>query len=120
MADLTVRQSVDAALAKIETSNADIRALVHVDPVDARIQADDLDRSGSQGSSLFGKTFVAKDLIDVAHQPTQAGSWLFGKQPADRDATCVARLRRPARSCWEKPTCTSLPREARSIRGVVR
>ncbi len=93
MTDLTVRQVVDAALAKIEISNGNICALIHVDPVYARSQAGSLDRSQAQKGPLFGTTFVVKDVIDVALQPTQAGSRLFGNQPAKLDATCVSRLK---------------------------
>lgn len=93
MADLTARQIVDAALAKIEILNSDIRALIHLDPVGARNQADDLDRSEASRSPLFGATFVAKDLIDVVHQPTRGGSRLFGNTLAMQDAMCVSRLK---------------------------
>lgn len=93
MADLTARQVVDAALVKINGANGDIRALIHVDADLARHQADHLDRSRSIAGPLFGTTFVAKDLIDVAHQPTRAGSMLLGDRPAARDAFCVSRLK---------------------------
>jgi Asp-tRNA(Asn)/Glu-tRNA(Gln) amidotransferase A subunit family amidase len=93
MTDLTVRQTVDAALAKIEILNSDINALVHVDAASARDQADSLDRWLGYKGSLFGTTFVVKDLIDIAHQPTHAGSRLLSHQPVGQDAGCVARLR---------------------------
>jgi Amidase len=93
MIGLTARQSVDAALAKIEMLNGDIRALIYVAPDSARNQADVLDRSQTQRGPLFGTTYVAKDLIDIALQPTQAGSRLFSNQPAKHDASCVAPLK---------------------------
>nr|WP_299500611.1 amidase [uncultured Rhizobium sp.] len=93
MADQKARQIVDAALANIATCNGDIHALIHVDPYVARSQADDLDHGGIFGGPLFGETFVVKDLIDVAHQPTQAGSRLFGNRPAEQDASCVSSLK---------------------------
>lgn len=93
MADKTVRRIVDASLTKIDALNGDTRALIHINPAAARAQADELDRTGLQGGPLFGTTFVAKDMIDVAHQPTRGGSRLFGDQPASADASCVSRLK---------------------------
>jgi Asp-tRNA(Asn)/Glu-tRNA(Gln) amidotransferase A subunit family amidase len=93
MTDITARQAVDVALVKIEMLNGGIHALIHAAPESARQQAANLDRSTAQRGTLFGTTFVAKDLIDIAHQPTQGGSKLFGNQPAKQDATCVSRLK---------------------------
>jgi Asp-tRNA(Asn)/Glu-tRNA(Gln) amidotransferase A subunit family amidase len=93
MTDHTARQSVDAALTKIEMLNGDFRALIHVAPESARSQADKLDSSQAQKGPLFGTTFVVKDLIDAAFHPTQGGSKLFGNQTAKQDAACVARLK---------------------------
>jgi Asp-tRNA(Asn)/Glu-tRNA(Gln) amidotransferase A subunit family amidase len=93
MTDQTVRQAVDVALVKIEMLNGGIHALIHAAPESARQQAANLDHSTAQRGTLFGTTFVAKDLIDIAHQPTQGGSKLFGNQPAKQDATCVSRLK---------------------------
>lgn len=93
MADPTIRQAVDTALGRIGISNGDMHALIHVDSVSARNQANNLDLPHARRGPLFGTTFVAKDLIDVAHQPTQGGSRLFGQRQAKEDASCVERLK---------------------------
>ena len=93
MAKLTARELVDTRLVIVGNLNGGLNALIHVDDSNARHQADYHDQSQVERGPLFGTTFVAKDLIDVAHYRTRGGSRLFDNRQASHDAVCVARLK---------------------------
>lgn len=81
--EFTMRGEVPADPAALPTDN--VGALI-VGPV---VLAD-----GSGHGPLSGRTFVAKDLFDVAGWPTGAGNpdWLAAARPADRHADAVQLL----------------------------
>lgn len=85
---------VDACLARIDSSDGAIGAVVTLDPT-ARQQAARSAERWRQGDAgpLEGVPVGVKDIIDTRGLATEAGSTLFaGNVPAD-DATVVARLR---------------------------
>lgn len=97
--DLTSRDLVDAALARIEASGREgpliFRAL---DAERARETAEHVDRARAGGAALppfAGIPVTVKDLFDMAGEVTRAGSRVLDDAaPAARDAPAVALLRR--------------------------
>ncbi|PWW01941.1 aspartyl-tRNA(Asn)/glutamyl-tRNA(Gln) amidotransferase subunit A/mandelamide amidase [Hoeflea marina] len=90
MADDIAIQAVERSLAAIAADNDRLRAVTCFDAGRARARAARQDGDGR--GVLYGLTFVAKDLIDVADLPTSGGSRLFDDVPAAVDADCVRRL----------------------------
>lgn len=87
---------VDASLAAIAEHGDRTNAFILVDADGARaaaLAADDERRRGIDRGPLHGMPISLKDLIDVAGQPTTAGSRVRAGHVADRDATIVSRLR---------------------------
>jgi Asp-tRNA(Asn)/Glu-tRNA(Gln) amidotransferase A subunit family amidase len=94
---------LDTCLARIDAWDGQIHAWVSVDRDGARRVARERDREltrrRSEGSvaglsPLFGIPIGIKDIIDIAGQPTGAGSELRASgPPAERDATVVQKLR---------------------------
>ena len=93
---LTSRRTlIDLCLATAEASTS---VFTHLYPAVARLAADQADAllaaGGSLPSRLAGLPVSIKDLLDVAGEPTQAGSVvLHDRPPALCDAPVVARLR---------------------------
>lgn len=93
--ETTVRALVEDALAAADRHQSTLNALAHLDADGARARADELDRSragGHPGGALFGIPVTVKDVIDVAHMPTRAGSAAYDELPLV-DAVGVARWR---------------------------
>jgi len=87
---------VDASLAAIGEHGARTNAFVLVDEAGARAAArtvDDERRRGVDRGPLHGMPISIKDLINIAGQPTTAGSRVRADHIASRDATVVQRLR---------------------------
>jgi aspartyl-tRNA(Asn)/glutamyl-tRNA(Gln) amidotransferase subunit A len=87
---------LDAALAAIAEHNAATNAFILVDETGARAAAravDDERRRGVDRGPLHGLPISVKDLIDVAGQPTTAGSRVRAGHVATSDAPIVRRLR---------------------------
>lgn len=91
LADPLASDAVERSLAAIARDNERLRAIIHLDPANARARAAAIDASGS-ARPLYGLTFVAKDLIDVAGMPTTGGSRLFDPAAAAADAPIVRDL----------------------------
>src|SRR5204863_6769846 len=93
---LTPSELLDQCLARIDRSEALVRAWVIVDRDGAREQAvrltDELRRGHDRGP-LHGIPVGVKDIIDVFDLPTGCGSKLWANSIARRDATVVRRLR---------------------------
>ncbi|BCX19224.1 MAG: glutamyl-tRNA amidotransferase subunit A [Geminicoccaceae bacterium] len=93
---ITVRELIEACLARIEVDEPRLRAWAHLDRDYALAQADALDearRRGRPTGPLFGLPVGVKDIVDTADLPTEHGSPIFvGRRPA-RDAWLVERLR---------------------------
>lgn len=94
----SAHEQVERALARLEDRESELHAFAHVDAEGARAQARDLDdaaaRDGGSRGPLGGMPIGVKDVIDTADQPTALGSPLFAGRAPQRDAACVALLRR--------------------------
>ena len=87
---------VDASFAAVAEHGARTNAFVLVDEAGARAAArtvDDERRRGVDRGPLHGMPISIKDLINIAGQPTTAGSRVRANHIASRDATVVQRLR---------------------------
>lgn len=84
-------------LARIEATDACLRAWVMVAAEAALAEAAQLDweyRQGRVRGSLHGIPVAVKDIVDVAGFPTRCGSTILADvEPANQDAPIVARLR---------------------------
>jgi Asp-tRNA(Asn)/Glu-tRNA(Gln) amidotransferase A subunit family amidase len=87
---------VEAALARIEATDAELRAWVAVDSDGALAGAAARDEdlaAGLPAGALHGIPIGIKDIIDVAGMTTTAGAPEFAHRRPSRDATLVGRLR---------------------------
>jgi Asp-tRNA(Asn)/Glu-tRNA(Gln) amidotransferase A subunit family amidase len=87
---------LDRCLAQIDRLEERVRAWVFVDRDGARAEAEKLTeeiRRGHWRGPLHGIPIGIKDIIDVFDWPTAAGSRLWARSIARRDATVVQRLR---------------------------
>ncbi len=87
---------VKACLQRIEDTDADIMAWVHLDAEQALAQAEALDeirRKGLPLGPLHGVPVGIKDIFDTCDMPTQLGSKIHeGRQP-EVDCVVIERLR---------------------------
>lgn len=86
---------VEGCLERVHTLNGQIRAMIFVneaDALDAALQAEREIQSGRRRGPLHGVPIAIKDVIDVEHWPTTAGSRLFRNRVAQHTAACVANL----------------------------
>jgi amidase len=93
--ELSALEVVDAYLARIETVNPRLNAVVRLND-DAREDARRADRERSNGAlrgPLHGVPFTAKDSLDTAGVVTTAGTVAWRERVPTRDATVVARVR---------------------------
>ena len=93
--ELSSLEVVDAYLARIETVNPSLNAVVRLND-DAREDARRADRERSSGAlrgALHGVPFTAKDSLDTAGVVTTAGTFAWRERVPTRDATVVARVR---------------------------
>lgn len=90
------RELTERYLARIESVNDVLNAVVHVDPDATLAAADQADRALAAGErgALLGLPLSIKDSIAVAGMPWRSGSWAREGHVPERDATVVARLRR--------------------------
>jgi aspartyl-tRNA(Asn)/glutamyl-tRNA(Gln) amidotransferase subunit A len=87
---------VRAAIAQIERVNPRLNAFLRVYPEQALAAARQCDAEGAAGhwrSPLHGVPFAAKDVIDVAGEPTTCHSRILMDNMASADAPVIARLR---------------------------
>src|SRR5262245_19397863 len=94
--DLTPVELLDQCLARIDRYEERVRAWVVVDRAGAREQAERLTAELNRGENrgpLHGIPVGIKDIIDGFDMPTACGSKLWANSYAERDATCVERLR---------------------------
>ncbi len=82
----------EAALARIDAREDEVRAWQYLDPARVRAEAAARDEGGAAGP-LAGVPVGIKDIIDTADQPTENGvATDVGRQP-DADAIVLTRLR---------------------------
>lgn len=96
---VTVRQVVDAYLARIEAldqNGPQLNAMVTLNER-ATDEADAMDalyaRTGASSGPLHGIPVVVKDCLETADMPTSFGSEIFADYRPAADATVVAKLR---------------------------
>ncbi len=90
---LSVRELMQATLARIEAVNADVNAIVSLRPRDDLLAEAAAMDSAPVSGPLYGLPIAIKDLSDVAGLPTSQGSPLFAGQIAGADSLHVARMR---------------------------
>ncbi len=94
--ELSAREAVDEALARLEARNPAINAFVYSDPEGARAQAAAIDDAVARGldpGPLCGVPIGVKDLEAVAGMPLTFGSRAFRENVAAEDSVQVTRLR---------------------------
>lgn len=94
--ELLPTELVYACLERIDQLDGRLRAWVMVDRDGARQTAEQLSREAASGwfrGPLHGVPIGIKDIIDVEHWPTKAGSPLRENHVAGADAPVVAALR---------------------------
>src|SRR5262245_58007241 len=85
-----------ACLARIEATDGEIKAFVHLDREHVLAQARALDERRTHGyplGPLHGIPVAIKDIIDTADYPCELGSPLCAGRRPWHDATVVAKLR---------------------------
>lgn len=94
--DVSARDVVDAALARIDSTDSALHAFTYVDADGARAEADAIDTARSAGQPLgrlAGVPVGVKDLVAVRSLPMEHGSPLYRGVIADDDGIAVQRLR---------------------------
>ncbi len=89
-------QLVEACLARIRETDAQVQAWAFLDPDHALAQARAADAWRLEGrpiGPLHGVPVGIKDIIDTADMPTECGSVLYAGRTPSRDAVVVAMLR---------------------------
>jgi Asp-tRNA(Asn)/Glu-tRNA(Gln) amidotransferase A subunit family amidase len=87
---------VEACLARVRETDAQVQAWTFLDPEYALEQAraaDEYRLSGQPIGALHGVPVGIKDIIDTGDMPTENGSVLHAGRTPSRDATVVAMLR---------------------------
>src|SRR3989454_8792971 len=93
---ISSEQLVEAYLARIRETDAEVQAWAFLDPDHALAQARAADAWRSEGrptGPLHGVPVGIKDIFDTADMPTEYGSVLHAGRTPSRDATVVAMLR---------------------------
>jgi aspartyl-tRNA(Asn)/glutamyl-tRNA(Gln) amidotransferase subunit A len=94
--EVSAREIVEAALARIGAVNPRLGAFTDVTPERALAKADEIDARRARGEKLgplAGAPFAVKNLFDVEGLPTRAGSKINRERaPARCDATLIARM----------------------------
>lgn len=94
--DATAQAFAESCLRRIEASNPRLNAFVCVDATGALAAARESDarlRDAAPRGPLDGVALAVKDNIDVAGLPAASGIGALKARIAQRDASCIARLR---------------------------
>lgn len=94
--ELSAREAVDAAIARIEQVNGALNAVVIPRFDEARAEADAADAARARGDALgalHGVPITIKECFDLAGTESTCGLPSRAGQPATADAPLVARLR---------------------------
>ncbi len=87
-------EAVEAALARIETTEPKIKALISVQAEEARARARELDATGPDAAlPLWGVPLVVKDVLATKDVPTTCASKMLENFRPVYDATAVAKLK---------------------------
>src|SRR5213596_591713 len=93
---ISAAELVQACLARVRETDAQVQAWAFLDPDHALAQAraaDEWRLEGRPTGPLHGVPVGVKDIIDTADMPTENGSVLHAGRTPSRDATVVAMLR---------------------------
>lgn len=93
--ELKPSELLELVIAGVMAREPDLHAWTHLDLEGARsaaIQADGM--PSEKRGPLWGVPFAVKDIIDVAGMPTRCGSVITSDEPAQADASVVARVRK--------------------------
>ena len=90
--EITSEAYIHSLLERIEATDPEVRAWVHVDPESALRSARACQAQGA--GALAGVGIGVKDIIATQSQPTQFGSPIYAGASAPYDAECVTRLQR--------------------------
>ena len=93
---VSARELTQAALARIESIDPQVKAFLAVSPEAALAQADEADarRAGGEEHPLLGIPLALKDVICTAGMPTTAGSRILENFVPPYDAHVVTQLRK--------------------------
>jgi Asp-tRNA(Asn)/Glu-tRNA(Gln) amidotransferase A subunit family amidase len=105
---LTAAALAEAQLARVAATDGAIDAWAHLDPAQVRAEAARCDGAPRAGRGpLHGIGVGAKDIIATADQPTQMGSPVYAGHRPEKDAECIARLRRAGGYVFGKAVTTA-------------
>lgn len=90
---VSVREVLESHLARIETVNPLVNAIVTLDPEGARAAADRLDRVREPSGLLHGVPVAVKDLEDTRGMRTTYGSPVYARHVPTADSLIVERWR---------------------------
>ncbi|MGH7429618.1 MAG: amidase, partial [Candidatus Methylomirabilaceae bacterium] len=93
---ISAEQLLDACLARVRETDAQVQAWAFLDPDHALAQARAADAWRLEGrpiGPLHGVPVGIKDIFDTADMPTEYGSVLYAGRTPSRDAAAVAMLR---------------------------
>lgn len=102
---------VKDCLARIDETDDQLKAWVHLDPDHALAQAEELDairKAGRPTGALHGIPVGLKDIIDTRDFPTERGTAIFAGRQPDKDAAIVERLREAGAVILGKTATTEL------------
>jgi len=102
---------VKSCLARIEETDDQLKAWVHLDPDHAVAQAEEMDairKAGRPTGALHGVPVGLKDIIDTKDFPTERGTAIFAGRRPDADAAIVERLREAGAVILGKTATTEL------------
>jgi len=102
---------VKACLARIDETDSQLKAWVHLDADHALSQAEELDtirQAGRPVGPLHGVPIGLKDIIDTDDFPTERGTPIFSGRKPSNDAALVERLREAGAVILGKTATTEL------------
>lgn len=108
-------QLVEACLARIRETDAQVQAWAFLDPDHALAQARAADAWRLEGrpiGPLHGVPVGVKDIFNTADMPTEYGSVLYAGRTPSRDATAVAMLRAAGAVIMGKTVTTEFAAQA--------
>src|SRR5438034_1390818 len=116
---LSSAELVQACLARVRETDAELQAWAFLDPDHALAQAraaDDWRLGGRPLGPLHGVPVGIKDIIDTADMPTENGSVLHAGRTPSRDAAVVSMLRAAGAVIMGKTVTTEFRVRARAPR----
>jgi aspartyl-tRNA(Asn)/glutamyl-tRNA(Gln) amidotransferase subunit A len=94
--EVTPTELLETVLGRIEATDGEVKAYLHVRADEARREAENAERELREGRDrgpLHGLPVSVKDLVEMKGEPTTYGSPIFRDHLPTHDATVVKRLR---------------------------